>query len=45
MITMARKASTGFAFISFDNERGMEKAVECMDGQELDGQILKVGRG
>lgn len=35
-------ASSGFAFISFDNERGMEKAVECMDGQKLDGHILKV---
>eukprot|EP00752_Nemacystus_decipiens_P004135 g3784.t1 len=38
-------ASSGFAFISFDDERGMEKAVECMDGQELDGHILKVTRG
>ncbi|CAN0182852.1 unnamed protein product [Ectocarpus sp. 12 AP-2014] len=38
-------ASSGFAFISFDNERGMEKAVECMDGQKLDGNILKVTRG
>ncbi|CAM9883068.1 unnamed protein product [Ectocarpus sp. 6 AP-2014] len=37
-------ASSGFAFISFDNERGMEKAVECMDGQKLDGNILKVRR-
>lgn len=35
-------ASSGFAFISFENERGMEKAVECMDGQKLDGHILKV---
>ena len=35
-------ASSGFAFVSFDNERGMEKAVEGMDGQELDGHILKV---
>lgn len=38
-------ASSGFAFISFDNERGMEKAVECMDGQKLDGHILKVRAG
>ncbi|CAN0075414.1 unnamed protein product, partial [Hapterophycus canaliculatus] len=35
-------ASSGFAFISFDNERGMEKAVEGMDGQVMDGHILKV---
>ena len=35
-------ASAGFAFISFDDERGMEKAVEGMNGQTLDGQVLKV---
>lgn len=38
-------ASSGFAFISFENERGMEKAVEGMDGQMMDGHILKVYRG
>lgn len=38
-------ASSGFAFISFENERGMEKAVEGMDGQIMDGHILKVRPG
>ncbi|CAM9124634.1 unnamed protein product [Scytosiphon promiscuus] len=38
-------ASSGFAFISFENERGMEKAVEGMDGQMMDGHVLKVSRG
>lgn len=36
-------ASTGFAFISFDNERGMEKAIENMNNVMLDGHVLKVG--
>ena len=36
-------ASTGFAFISFDDEEGMERAIECMNNQVLDGHILKVG--
>lgn len=35
-------ASTGFAFISFDDEEGMERAIECMDNQMLDGHVLKV---
>lgn len=35
-------ASTGFAFISFDDEEGMERAIECMDNQTLDGHVLKV---
>lgn len=35
-------ASTGFAFISFDDEEGMERAIECMDNQKLDGHVLKV---
>lgn len=38
-------ASTGFAFISFDNEEGMEKAIAGMDNQVLDGHLLKVIRG
>lgn len=35
-------ASTGFAFISFDNEEGMIKAIEGMNNQLLDGHLLKV---
>lgn len=38
-------ASTGFAFISFKDEAGMEKAVECMNNQMLDGHLLKVREG
>lgn len=38
-------ASTGFAFISFDNEEGMEKAIVGMDNQVLDGHLLKVRTG
>ena len=35
-------ASTGFAFISFEDERGMEKAIAGMNDQMLDGHVLKV---
>ncbi|CAM9994652.1 unnamed protein product, partial [Laminaria digitata] len=35
-------ASTGFAFISFEDERGMEKAIAGLNDQLLDGHVLKV---
>lgn len=35
-------ASTGFAFISFEDERGMDKAIAGMNDQMLDGHVLKV---
>lgn len=38
-------ASTGFAFIAFENEEGVEKAIECMNNQKLDGHVLKVRAG
>lgn len=37
-------ASPGFAFISFDNEEGMNKAIEGMNDQVVDGNVLKVRR-
>lgn len=38
-------ASAGFAFISFDNEEGMLKAIEGMNDQVVDGNVLKVREG
>jgi len=32
----------GFGFVEFANDEDADKAVEAMDGQELDGRQLKV---
>lgn len=34
----------GFGFVEFDSSDDMNKAIEGMDGQELDGRTLKVNQ-
>ena len=34
--------SKGFGFVEFDNDAEADKAIEVMDGKELDGRQLKV---
>ncbi|KAL2232248.1 glycine-rich RNA-binding protein RZ1A isoform X1 [Sesamum indicum] len=36
--------SRGFGFVSFEQERAMEEAIEAMNGMELDGRSITVDR-
>ncbi|KAI3460479.1 hypothetical protein Pfo_017142 [Paulownia fortunei] len=36
--------SRGFGFVSFDEERAMEEAIEAMNGMDLDGRSITVDR-
>ena len=36
--------SKGFGFVTFKNEEDAKKAIETLDGKELDGRSLKIAK-
>ncbi|KAM5255861.1 polyadenylate-binding protein 4-like [Ctenodactylus gundi] len=44
VITDSRGRSRGFGFVSFDSHEAAKKAVEGMNGQDINGQPIFVGR-
>jgi len=36
--------SKGFGFVSFETDEELQKAVEALDGQDLNGRALKVNK-
>lgn len=36
--------SKGFGFVAFESDEELQKAIEALDGQELNGRALKVNK-